>query len=135
MSMTKEELAMLLTSYEMLKIDVDLKDVSMVSKITTNEHTIRKAITEECDKKCKSWFDCDNPFRDCVNCPLRYQTAGYPINSTNDYISEINSTDDYYSNVNSTDDYISEINSTNECISEIISTKDEYDYLRENPPH
>ena len=105
MSMTKEELAMLLTSYEMLKIDVDLKDISN-----------RKAITEDCYKKCKSWFYCDNPFRDCVNCPLRYQTADYPINEG----------DDFYSNINST---------TNDHISEIILTKDDYDYLRENSPH
>lgn len=26
--------------------------------------------------KCKSWDDCDNPFRDCINCPLRFITGG-----------------------------------------------------------
>ncbi len=30
---------------------------------------------------CKSWNDCSNPFRDCVNCPLRYTTSDDRFNT------------------------------------------------------
>lgn len=26
-------------------------------------------------KTCRSWSDCTNPHKDCINCPLRYGSA------------------------------------------------------------
>ena len=30
--------------------------------------------------KCRSWDDCANPHRDCINCPLRYDGWNIPYN-------------------------------------------------------
>ena len=57
MSMTKEELAALLTSKEMLE--------------TNFNYEITNPLPQPCYlKKCV----CTNPFHDCINCP--YQTTG-----------------------------------------------------------
>lgn len=28
------------------------------------------------EPKCKTFIDCTNPYRDCINCPLRFTTGG-----------------------------------------------------------
>lgn len=30
---------------------------------------------------CRTWSDCSNPFKDCVNCPLRYATDNDRFNT------------------------------------------------------
>lgn len=80
MSMTKEELAQLLTAKEMLEIEHNI-DYEIISSPSTGE-PFRFPNEPSTICRCKTWQDCTNPFRDCVNCPLSFGTGEYYTTST-----------------------------------------------------